>query len=120
MSVPLLGEIVQAADSHPATSHPVGAGLRWIAHGFSGLGSTDREIVDRESIVHGALDAECRRRVSTTENATTNARALFRPETTSSVSGRCSVYPKPAHIPRKTERREVLHCWLKVLSPPGI
>jgi hypothetical protein len=34
----LLGEIVQAADSHPNEPHPAGEGLRWIAHGFSALG----------------------------------------------------------------------------------
>ena len=27
----LLGEIVRAADSHPADPHPAGEGLRWVA-----------------------------------------------------------------------------------------
>ena len=31
----LLGEIVCAADSHPAKPHPAGEGLRWVAFGFS-------------------------------------------------------------------------------------
>ena len=30
----LLGEIVHAADSHPANPHQVGEGLRWIAAAF--------------------------------------------------------------------------------------
>ena len=63
----VLGEIVQAADSHPAAPHPAGEGLRWIARGFSALGLTDHEILDREFIVYDALFAECRRWVSTTE-----------------------------------------------------
>jgi hypothetical protein len=46
-----------AADSHP------GEGLRWIAHGFSALGLSDGEILDRELVVYDALYAECRRRV---------------------------------------------------------
>ena len=58
----LLGEIVRAADSHPSTPHPAGEGLRWIAHGFSALGSSDREILEREFIVYDALYAECQRR----------------------------------------------------------
>src|SRR5262245_971893 len=37
----LLGEIVRAADSHPSNPHPVGEGLRWVAHGFSALGLGD-------------------------------------------------------------------------------
>ena len=63
----VLGEIVQAADSHPATPHPAGEGLRWIAHGFSALQLTDHETLDREFVVYDALYAECRRRFSTTE-----------------------------------------------------
>jgi hypothetical protein len=65
----LIGEIVRAADSHPATPHPAGEGLRWIAHGFSALDLTDHEILDREFIVYDALYAECRRRVSAAEKA---------------------------------------------------
>ena len=59
----LLGEIVRAADSHPSSPHTAGEGLRWIAHGFSALGLSDREILDREFIVYDALYAECKRRV---------------------------------------------------------
>jgi hypothetical protein len=63
----LLGQIVQAADSHPNEPHPAGEGLRWIAHGFSALGLIDPEILDREFIVHDALYAECKRRVLAAE-----------------------------------------------------
>jgi len=59
----LLGEIVRAADSHPANPHPAGEGLRWVAHGFSALGLTDHEILQREFVVYYALYAECKRRV---------------------------------------------------------
>jgi hypothetical protein len=59
----LLGEIVRAADSRPSSPHPAGEGLRWIAHGFSALGLSDHEILERESEVYDALYAECRRRV---------------------------------------------------------
>ena len=61
----LLGEIVRAADSHPANPHPAGEGLRWVAHGFSALGLSDAEILTREFIVYDALYAECQRRVAT-------------------------------------------------------
>jgi len=60
----LLGEIVRAADSHPANPHPAGEGLRWVAGGFGALGLTDHEILEREFIVYDALYAECKRRVS--------------------------------------------------------
>jgi len=60
----LLGEIVRAADSHPANPHPAGEGLRWVAGGFGALGLSDREILEREFIVYDALYAECKRRVS--------------------------------------------------------
>lgn len=60
----LLGEIVRAADSHPSQSHPAGEGLRWVAHGFSALGWSDHEILEREFVVYDALYAECRRRVA--------------------------------------------------------
>jgi len=60
----LLGEIVRAADSHPANPHPAGEGLRWVAHGFSTLGLTDHEILQREFVVYDALYAECQRRVA--------------------------------------------------------
>jgi len=60
----LLGDIVRAADSHPSQPHPAGEGLRWIAHGFSELGLSDHEILDREFVVYDALYAECKRRAS--------------------------------------------------------
>lgn len=60
----LLGEIVRAADSHPSNPHPAGEGLRWVAHGFSTLGWSDDEILQREFIVYDALYAECQRRAS--------------------------------------------------------
>jgi hypothetical protein len=60
----LPGEIVRAADSHPARPHPAGEGLRWVAHGFSALGLSDAEILEREFIVYDALFAECQGRVS--------------------------------------------------------
>jgi hypothetical protein len=58
----LLGEIVRAADSHPSRPHPAGEGLRWIAHGYSALGLSDHEILQREFPVYDALYAECKRR----------------------------------------------------------
>ena len=61
----LLAQIVRAADSHPSNPHPAGEGLRWIAHGFSTLGLSDPEILDREFIVYDALYAECRKQVAT-------------------------------------------------------
>jgi hypothetical protein len=60
----LLAQIVRAADSHPTNPHPAGEGLRWIAHGFSALGLSDREILEREFGVYDALYAECRQRVT--------------------------------------------------------
>ena len=60
----LLGEIVRAADSHPPNPHPAGEGLRWAAHGFSALGLTDQEILDRESVVYDALYQKCRQQRS--------------------------------------------------------
>ena len=59
----LLGEIVRAADSNPSKPHPAGAGLRWIAFGFSSLGLGDHEILAREFILYDALYAECCRQV---------------------------------------------------------
>ena len=58
----MLAEIVRAADSHPSKPHPAGEGLRWVAFGFSALGLSDHEILQREFIVYDALYAECRRR----------------------------------------------------------
>jgi hypothetical protein len=60
----LLAEIVRAADSTPSKPHPAGEGLRWIAHGFSALGLSDHEILNREFIVYDALYAECERRTA--------------------------------------------------------
>src|SRR5712692_2138988 len=60
----LLAKIVRAADSHPSDPHPAGEGLRWVAQGFSALGLSDREILEREFIVYDALYAECKRRVA--------------------------------------------------------
>jgi hypothetical protein len=60
----LLAEIVRAADSHPSNPHPAGEGLRWVAHGFSALGLSDHQILEREFIVYDALYAECLRRVT--------------------------------------------------------
>lgn len=59
----LLAHIVRAADSHPTNPHPAGEGLHWIAHGFSALGLSDQEILQREFVVYDALYAECGRRV---------------------------------------------------------
>lgn len=61
----LLAAIVRAADSHPSQPHPAGEGLRWIAFGFSALGLTDHEILEREFIAYDALYAECQRRIAT-------------------------------------------------------
>jgi hypothetical protein len=58
----LLGEIVRAADSHPSKPHPAGEGLRWVAFGFSALGLSDHEIIEREFPVYDALYAECCKR----------------------------------------------------------
>jgi hypothetical protein len=63
LALVLLGELVRAADSHPPNPHPAGEGLRWVAHGFSALGLTDHEILEREFIVYDALYAECQRQV---------------------------------------------------------
>jgi hypothetical protein len=60
----LLAQIVRIADSKPSNPHPAGEGLRWIAHGFSALGLSDDEILDREFIVYDALYAECQRQVA--------------------------------------------------------
>ncbi len=59
----LMAEIVRAADSTPASPHAAGEGLRWIGHGFSRLGLTDHEILNREFIVYDALYEECKHRV---------------------------------------------------------
>ena len=60
----LLGDIVRAADSHPRRPHAAGEGLRWIAHGFSKLGLSDHDILEREFAVYDALYLECKERIS--------------------------------------------------------
>ncbi len=65
----LLGELVRAADSRPSNPHPAGEGLRWVAHGFSALGLTDAQILEREFVVYDALYAECQRRVGRAASA---------------------------------------------------
>lgn len=65
----LLADIVRAADSKPSAPHAAGEGLRWIAHGFSALGFSDDEILEREFIVYDALYAECQRRVRAASRA---------------------------------------------------
>jgi hypothetical protein len=67
-----MAEIVRAADSRPTEPHPAGEGLRWIAHGFSKLGLTDHEILDREFIVYDALYAECKARAAVEARRTTS------------------------------------------------
>jgi hypothetical protein len=59
----LLAEIVRAADSTPSHPHPAGEGLRWIAHGFSALGVSDQDLLEREFPMYDALYAECQRRI---------------------------------------------------------
>jgi len=71
----LLGEIVQAADSHPTNPHPAGEGLGWVAQGFSALGLSDHEILEREFVVYDALYGECKRQ--TTEPAKGSERVAF-------------------------------------------
>ena len=72
----LLGEIVRAADSHLSKPHPAGEGLRWIAHGFSALGLSDPEILEREFILYDALYRECRLQAPTGKTST-RAVSLF-------------------------------------------
>jgi len=58
------------------TPHPhvvSNEGLGWVAFGFSVLGWSDNEILEREFIVYDALYAECRRRVATLEPPTPQA-----------------------------------------------
>ena len=67
-ALPLLAEIVRAAaDSHPTNPHAAGEGLRWIAHGFSRLGFSDHELLNREFILYDALYAECKERSASHE-----------------------------------------------------
>ena len=65
----IMAEIVRAADSHPSEPHAAGEGLRWIAQGFSALGLSDHDILDREFVVYDALYAECKRRIANTATA---------------------------------------------------
>jgi len=60
----LMAEIVRADDSHPMVPHWAGEGLRWIAHGFSALGHSDHELLNREFILYDALYAECKKRAA--------------------------------------------------------
>lgn len=55
---------VPAAGSHPSPSRPAGAGLRWVAHGFSALDLSDHEILEREFMVFAAPRAKCQRRIA--------------------------------------------------------
>jgi hypothetical protein len=64
----LLAEIVRAADSHPTNPHPAGEGLRWIAHGFSKLGLSDHDLLDREFLLYDALYEECQERSAPQES----------------------------------------------------
>lgn len=82
----LLGEIVRAADSQPKKPHSAGQGLRWIAHGFSALGLTDHEILEREFVVYDALYQECKKRAA---NANTPARTASLFESASTVRWVC-------------------------------
>ena len=72
----LLGDIVRAADSHPRKPHPAGEGLRWIAHGFSKLGLSDHEVLEREFAVYDALYLECKERACDARKLT-HVRSLF-------------------------------------------
>ena len=72
----LLGDIVRAADSHPRKPHAAGEGLRWIAHGFSRLGLSDHDILEREFAVYDALYLECKKRTSDSRK-TVAAPSLF-------------------------------------------
>ena len=64
----LLAEIVRAADSHATNPHAAGEGLRWIAHGFSKLGLSDHDLLDREFILYDALYVECKERSASHES----------------------------------------------------
>lgn len=72
----LLGDIVRAADSHPRKPHAAGEGLRWIANGFSKLGFSDHDILEREFAVYDALYLECKERTSVTRKPA-HAPSLF-------------------------------------------
>jgi hypothetical protein len=74
----LLGELVRAADSHPANPHPAGEGLRWIAHGFGKLGLSDQEILEREFVVYDALYQECRQRTASSRPSFFEIRSTVR------------------------------------------
>ena len=72
----LLGEIVRAADSRPGNPHPAGEGLRWIARGFSELGLSDHQILEREFVIYDALYQECKRQM-TNATKSSGAASLF-------------------------------------------
>jgi hypothetical protein len=72
----LLGEIVRAADSRPGNPHPAGEGLGWIARGFSELGLSDHQILEREFVIYDALYQECKRQM-TNATKSSGAASLF-------------------------------------------
>lgn len=65
----LLAEIVRAADAKVGNSHPAGEGLRWIGHGFSALGLSDHEILEKKFIVYDALYAQCKKQIALDRSA---------------------------------------------------
>jgi hypothetical protein len=63
-AIRILARIVHGADvSRDLYGEPEGPGLKAIAQGFSWLGLSDHEILEKESIVYDALYAYCKRRV---------------------------------------------------------
>ena len=74
----LLGELVRAADSRPANPHPAGEGLRWVAHGFSKLGLSDHQILEREFVVYDALYQECKERTASSRPSFFEIRSTVR------------------------------------------
>ncbi len=62
----LLAKMVHGADvSNDLYGRPEAPGLLALALGFSMLGLSDHEILEREFIVYDALYAYCKHRVST-------------------------------------------------------
>ena len=65
----LLAKIVHGADvSNDLYCSPEAPGLLAVALGFSMLGLSDQEILERELIVYDALYAYCKNRVSTDQS----------------------------------------------------
>jgi hypothetical protein len=58
----LLAATMRAADPDPTNPHVADEGLRWIADGFSNLGLSDHNLLNRELILYDALPAECKER----------------------------------------------------------